>query len=487
MDDRVRHVVDALKRELAELDALIPQRPLIQRVTPGMDVQYLINTTPPELPLVFAPGEYGPIVLPPHASPTPRILRLETPLPDGRLQVGAQPLAHFRSPTAESAITVVGDWYILQGLQGSCAKPDGDIVRIGSATATRVEDQPDVILLDRCYFPGDRVLGQKRGIALHGRQVGILRCVITDCKRDGQDGQAVYLCNGPGPYVIIDNFLEASGENILIGGDSVRIPGLIPSDILIAGNSLYKPLSWMTQTWDVKNSLELKIGRRVTIRQNIIDGCWKQNQTGHAVLFTVKNQNGDNPWTVIEDVLCEDNLLVNVASGFNISGYDSDGQVSERAARLTIRNNLVVADRLKFGGDGQFMKIGNGPQGLVVESNTAIVNGSSPIQVYGGMPYGSSPDSAFRHNLLLHGAYGLKGDGTATGTPTLARYFPGVIWEGMVLAGGIASRYPVGTRCPTVEAFTAGFLDYDAGDYTVRPEGPWAGSGCDVTRLPKGR
>ncbi len=50
--------------------------------------------------------------------------------------------------------------------------------------------------------------------------------------------------NGPGPWTVENNYLEASGENILIGGASPKIPNLVPADLTFRHNHLFKPLSW---------------------------------------------------------------------------------------------------------------------------------------------------------------------------------------------------------------------------------------------------
>jgi hypothetical protein len=45
-----------------------------------------------------------------------------------------------------------------------------------------------------------------------------------------------------GPLKIVNNFLEASGECILLGGDRAT---KTPSDIEIRRNHLFRPMTWM--------------------------------------------------------------------------------------------------------------------------------------------------------------------------------------------------------------------------------------------------
>jgi hypothetical protein len=63
------------------------------------------------------------------------------------------------------------------------------------------------------------------------------------------------------------------------------------SDITIAGNTITKQTAWRSQNWSVKNLLELKNARRVSIRGNTFDYNWQAGQSGFAILFTVARQN----------------------------------------------------------------------------------------------------------------------------------------------------------------------------------------------------
>ena len=113
-----------------------------------------------------------------------------------------------------------------------------------------------------------------------------------------------------GPYKIVDNFLEASGENILFGGGAATVT---PADIEISQNHLFKPLTWMKgqagyvggtngNPFIVKNLLELKNAQRVLIDSNIMEYSWGGfSQVGFAILLTPKNQAGDNGTNVCPD------------------------------------------------------------------------------------------------------------------------------------------------------------------------------------------
>ena len=107
------------------------------------------------------------------------------------------------------------------------------------------------------------------------------------------------LAGTPGPFKIVDNELEAAGENVLFGGARPTLVNNIPSDIEIRGNHFFKPVSWMVASpsyggnhWTVKNLLEFKIAQRVLITGNILENNWVDAQTGFAFLVTPRPNMG---------------------------------------------------------------------------------------------------------------------------------------------------------------------------------------------------
>jgi hypothetical protein len=122
----------------------------------------------------------------------------------------------------------------------------GTLVELGNNTdaQTSLADVPYDIVLDRVFVHGHATKGQKRCIALNGRAQEVLNSYVSDCAHFALDSQAIAGFNGPGPFKIINNYLEASTENVMFGGADPRIPNLIPSDIEIKRNYFYKPLTW---------------------------------------------------------------------------------------------------------------------------------------------------------------------------------------------------------------------------------------------------
>jgi len=143
-----------------------------------------------------------------------------------------------------------------------------EIISLGEGTQTSTASVPHDLIIDRSYIHGDAAVGQRRCIALNSASTTISNSYIADCKYKGEDAQAIAGWNGPGPFAIINNYLEASGENVLFGGGDPAIANLVPSDITITANTIAKPLKWRGEGWTVKNLFELKNARRVTVRGN---------------------------------------------------------------------------------------------------------------------------------------------------------------------------------------------------------------------------
>ena len=59
------------------------------------------------------------------------------------------------------------------------------------------------------------------------------------------------------------------------------------------------------------------------MRNNLFERNWTDAQNGFAILFTVRNDEGGAPWSVVEDVLFEQNVVRDTENGINVLGYDS--------------------------------------------------------------------------------------------------------------------------------------------------------------------
>ncbi len=356
-----------------------------------------------------------------------------------------------------------------------------NVVLLGSSEST-LGELPHHLIFDRCYIHGDPALGSRRGIALGSRETAVVDSWISDIKEKGADSQAIAGWNGLGPFRIENNTLEGAGENVMFGGADPKVQGLVPSDIEILRNHFRKPLAWKSNEpgfegtrWSTKNLFELKNARRVVVAGNLFEQNWVNSQSGFAILLTVRNQDGKAPWSVVEDVTFENNVVRHTAAGIDVLGRD-DSAPSGRTARIAIRNNLfedVGGER--WGGGGRLFQILEGAVDVVITHNTAFQTGS--IVTAEGEP---DPGFVYRDNITPHNAYGIVGTGVASGLATSAAFFPDGVLRRNVIVGGSAERYPTDNFFPpTLDA--VGFVDRARGDYRLGPSSPYRHAGSDGT------
>jgi hypothetical protein len=316
------------------------------------------------------------------------------------------------------------------------------LVELG-ADGVDLASVPRDIIIERCYLHGDPARGTRRGIALNSRSTAVIDSHLSDFKEVGADSQAIAGWNGPGPFLIANNYLEAAGENVMFGGADPKIVELVPSDIEIVNNTFTKPLRWKKddagfegKEWSVKNLFELKNARRVLVDGNHFEYNWPHAQNGFAILFTPRNQDGRAPWSVVEDVTFSGNIVRHVAAGINILGYD-DIHTSKQTSRIAIINN-VFADVGGKWGHGRLFQILDGTRDVVIDHNTAFQTGNA---LFGG---DRRPHSGFifRNNIVMAGVNGIAGSGTAPGAQSVAKYFPGGTIRRNVVVGGSAQEFP---------------------------------------------
>ena len=461
------------------------------QVPAGADLQAALVNAQPGDTIVLAPGAVytGNFTLPNKGGSS--FITVQTnpeglPGPGGRISPADAPrLAKLRSPNTLPALQTADGahhWRIvLIEFQGNVGGA-GDIVALGSgATAQNtLATVPNNLFIDRCYIHGDAAVGQKRGLALNSASTTVTGSYISDIKVIGQDSQAIAGWNGPGPFTITNNYLEAAGENLMFGGADPAIPNLVPSDITIENNTLAKPLAWRSQRWQVKNLLELKNARRVTIRSNTLEYTWLQAQAGVAILFTGRNQDGRCPWCQVEQVVFEGNIVRHSGAGVQILGYD-DRHPSQQTRAITIKHNLFDdIDAQKWGGNGYFLQLVGGPRDIIVDHNTVIQDHAGGIlQADGGPILGF----VFTNNLIRHSSYGIKGADSGSGNDTIRAYFPASRVLSNVIADGDPGRYPPGNFFPTLAQFKSQFVSYAGGDFRLAANSVWRAAGTDGEAL----
>ena len=447
-------------------------------VTAGGNLQTALNQAQPGQVIEVQAGATfdGNFILPAKTGTGYITVRTSTPdaqLPAPTARIGPAHeslLPTLRSPNTMPALrTAAGarQWRLL-GLRFITAG-GGDVISLGDGAQRDRALVPSDLVLDRVIVRGDLTAGQKRGIALNSAHTQVLNSYIAGIRQAGQESQAIAGWNGPGPFVIENNYIEAAAIGILFGGAVPAIDQLVPSGITIRRNHIVRPLAWRGGTWMVKNLLELKNARTVQIEGNVIENNWERDQAGFAVVFTPR-ASGTAPWTTVEGVRFENNIVRHSGSAINVLGYD-DAATTRQLRGLVIRNNLFTdITHGTWGGSGIFLQIGDEPADVHVEHNTVMHTGHV-VSVYGGTPAAPRVATGFRFvsNVVKHNAYGIYGNGVGTGNPAIAAYLPGAVVTGNVLAGGNASAYPAGNVFPTVAELMAQFANPAADDYRLIP------------------
>jgi len=172
--------------------------------------------------------------------------------PSQSVAVGTEPQAHhYRFVGVEFAPSASANYVF-------------NLIDLGASDYSSYSSFPHHLVFDRCYVHSTGLNKARRGFALNSGEASIINSHISGFAGAGDETQAISSWNGPGPFHIINNFLEAGSELILIGGSDPSIPNLVPSDIEIRRNYFHRPSEWSGKA-TIKGTFELKNARRVVV------------------------------------------------------------------------------------------------------------------------------------------------------------------------------------------------------------------------------
>jgi hypothetical protein len=345
------------------------------------------------------------------------------------------------------------------------------------------------IIFDRIVIVGDDPNSTRTGLYLNGSAT-VTKSHIANIHKTGEESKAIVLQEGPGPFTITDNYLEAASINVLFGGGDTSSSAHIANDILVEDNYLFKKPAWHGAGYAVKNIFELKTATNVTVRNNLMENNWADAQDGYAILFQPVNDTATSPWNKVENVVFEDNIIQGVENGINILGYEWQvNYTSGQTNNVTFRRNLFIITGITYN-DGRFIKAGGEVGTLVIENNTVVNNGNIGAFYAGAVhPAGESQRAAlwaienltFRNNLTYANG-GLIGDGTAAGNQTLDTFVDVLTWTNNVLANRTGGEsYPLVTWHPSSVTHEAEFSNLTT--YDLKPTSTYINSGYDSSDL----
>jgi len=353
------------------------------------------------------------------------------------------------------------------------APVDYALITLGSDSETNLSRIAHDLIVDRCYLHGTLTGALIRGIALNSARSAVIDSYISEVKAIGADTQALGGWNGPGPYKIVNNYLEAAGENIMFGG--VRVSNPTPADIEIRYNHLAKKSDWKIghvsfagTGWMVKNLFELKNAQRVLVENNVLENNWGgQGQAGHAILF-----NGvDGANSTIENITLRYNHIKTAEQGFKVSA-------NVMGSQLRTSNSILLENNLFELSGNKAFDIFEHVHDVIVNHQTVIGNANA----FGTNGQVAGTNVQFLNSIATHGSIGIQGYGVMNQLEpySISYHFPGGRFTGNALIGGPASHYTgfPGNFFPANEN-AMGFVNPTGRDYRLSASSPYRNAGSD--------
>jgi hypothetical protein len=315
---------------------------------------------------------------------------------------------------------------------------------LGAQLLTSTTLMPSYLIFDRIYIHGLSNTQVTRAYYLDLGNVAVVDGYCSEIHNNVYDSQCLSSVQGPGPFLIQNNYLEASCENIMFGGSNPVISGILPSDITIVGNLMNKPLSWRGQAaplnWVVKNLFELKIGQRILVDGNVLQNTWADQQDEAVIIRAI-----GYPLGAVQDVTFTNNLIQHAPNGLIIQGQVTLGSTAT-TKRVLVQNNLLLDIGItRWGGtglNGFLYHISSGNQNpyfltdLVIDHNTGFAE-DGDIVVDGGGVAGTTTNFQFTNNIGDFGAQdGIQADGYGIGIDGLTNFTPGYVYGASVFING---------------------------------------------------
>jgi len=462
----------------------------IRRVAAGANLQSVLNAAQCGDRILLASGATftGNFTLPAKSCTNSWIeLSTETSLPPEGSRVTpatATGYAHIVTalPNAPALTTAPGaNNYRIMGVEFGVA-PNitlmSSIVELNVNNLTNVSQLPRDIVLDRVVITGHNQVHVRRCLLMNAIRVALVDSYLAGCHYKGADAQAVLLWNTPGPIKVVNNYLEGSGENMMIGGADPSINGMVPADIEIRRNYFFKPPAWYASNqWSVKNALELKIGKRVMIEGNIMENNWVDAQTGFSIVFKSVNQSGSAPWSETSDVMFRNNIIVDAPNAISMSGKPEQ-YPAIRMSRIAVVNNLMykIGPSGSFGGAARGFQFSSDMVDVTVLNNTVLGTTMNGFILTGTPAIGTLD---LRNNIIQ--GWLTSADGVGRGATALNYHQTQWTMLGNVMAYSPASVFadhPAGNFYTTTVG-NIGFLDLSSWNVSLAGSSPFKGKGTE--------
>jgi hypothetical protein len=461
----------------------------------GGDLQGALNAAQPGDVVVLAAGAtfVGNFELPAKANAAGRWITVRSggsiPAPGTRVSpADAGQMPKLLTPNSMPVISTAAgaEGWRLIGLEVGPAASSPmayHLVGFGGApdVQTSLDQVPSRLVLDRSYVHGTPTYDLRRCISLNSSASAVIDSYITDCHSNNSDSQGIYGWNGPGPFLIQNNYVAGGGMGVFFGGQTPGIAGLLPSDITVRQNHITRPMSWRG-VWRVKNLFELKAARRVLLEGNVLENNWVDAQSGVAVLLQTLSDDNNMPGIAISDITIRHNIIRRTPSGLTLLArvaYNGGALPAEPMSRVVIENNAFALDGT-LGAAPRAIQLGADLRDVTLARNTVVDVNGSPLRMGVFFWNDGIPASGVR---LVNNAFGpaeysvVGGDGTIGALDTFARYAPGAVVIGNALTGDRSALYSAGNYFPG-NLTEAGLAGAAAGSYGLALPLSWLPAGA---------
>ena len=398
---------------------------------------------------------------------------------------------------------------------------------IGPLIGVEKDYQANNIIVDRSWVHGSKQDDTASAIDFDGITYGaVIDSYLSDfhCVYHGNgctDAHAVgggNSTNAGGPYKIVNNYIEASGENIMFGGGHATAT---PADIEIRRNHMYKPMIWMKgqqgyvggkngNPFAVLNLSELKNAQRVLFEGNVMENSWGGfTQNGAVILLTPKSQynkskkQGVCPDCQVTDITIRYSRASHSGRGIAIAagltGEPKGKYQAKAAGRYSIHDvTMDDIDADKYHGGGSLFEIlntwpKNGLNSILIEHVTAFGDpSSSMLFITNPTNLPKIPDVGFTNNLLLAGRYPIWSAGGDN--PCANSVYPKANLDNCFASYAFTTNGIIGSpdqyppsKWPANNMFPANpqavqFVNYNGGnggDYHLLSSSPYRNAGSD--------
>lgn len=316
------------------------------------------------------------------------------------------------------------------------------IITLGGS-AVSADTLPSDIIIDRCWIHAKDVSDIRRQISAQCKRFTCVNSWIEDAHtRGSQDNQCIAAWASPGPFKIVNNHLEATGENIIFGGnDNPVVDGsMSPKNILVKWNYIMCPLETnplspgyatgpyasVTPSFRMKNLYEHKNGSLTWIEGNVFDNSMLGGQVGYAILFQSLAQSNTDPSIAVRNIAVRYNQFKNFASGISMATptyvsrtITNASNTSPIVITTSTAHNYQTGDRVRIEGvlGNTAANVSTSPTITVLSPTTFSIDGSSGNGAYisGGLYGVRSRENTGRIEYLHNVAIGLGSDFTMKG------------------------------------------------------------------------